>query len=181
MIVVEGPDGSGKTTLAKWIAENCGLEYRRAPTLSSETGPDDKAVFWFEDQLVGKTAEGGVYDRVFIISEPIYQLASPGRPLMRNERYMTAHLQRFLNTCKLLIFCLPPWETARDNMDADGRLTLQGVDREMFRKIHWMYSCQADLYKEAMFETVTIYDYTRMNKSHIEEAVYDLVLKPTAG
>lgn len=170
MIVVEGPDGSGKTTLAKWIEEEFSIEYRRAPTLSSEHGPDDEAVVWFENQM-DRDIEGGVYDRIFTISEPIYQLATPGRPLMRDEVYMGLALQKLWVKCDLLIFCLPPWADARQNLEDVNRLALQGVDVLALEKIHWAYNYQFQLFKECYFDRVTLYDYTSMTTAHIEEAI----------
>jgi len=175
MIVVEGPDGSGKTTLAKWIADEYDLDYRRAPTLSSTTGPDEEAATWFESQLSGDTGEGGVYDRVFVVSELLYQLATPGRQLMRSETQMTDSLMRFMNQVKLLIFCLPPWPVAKQNLYDHGRLQLKGVDENQLRKIHWAYEYICNLFKESLFEQVTLYDYTVMSKDHIKEAMDELV------
>lgn len=174
MIVVEGPDGSGKTTLAKWIAEEFDLEYRRAPTLSSESGPDDAAVTWFAQQLEADVSGGGVYDRVFIISEMLYQLATPGRPLMKDAKYMRQNLKRFHSVCDLLIFCLPPWEAAQKNLGDVGRLSLQGVDQLALEKIHWAYGYQYQLFAESYYERVTMWDYTVMSHDHIREAVVEL-------
>jgi len=174
MIVVEGPDGSGKTTLAQGIADGFELEYRRAPTLSSEHGPDEEALRWFEDQLGDGVGDDGVYDRVFVISEPIYQLASPGRPLMASTPRMQMMLQRLWVCCDLLIFCLPPWEVARQNLEDINRLALEGVDVLALEKIHWAYEYMFNLWKEAFFDRVTMYDYTSMTTDHIEEAVREL-------
>lgn len=171
MIVVEGPDGSGKTTLAELIADEFDLEYRRAPTLSSTTGPDEAAIDWFADQMRDSNGQGGVYDRLFVISEPIYQLATPGRPLMRDAAYMALALQKVWQKVDLLIFCLPPWEAAVKNLEDVGRAALHGVDRLQLEKIHWMYSYQYELFKQGFFELVTQWDYTRMSHDHIKEAV----------
>lgn len=178
MIVVEGPDGSGKTELCRYIAEEFGFEYRRAPSLSSTTGPDEAAVEWFAEQLQGDTGDNGVYDRVFIISEPIYQLATPGRPLLRDDKYMTMALRRFISQVDLLIFCLPPWETARQNLSNIGRDQLAGVDMLQLEKIHWAYGYQASMFARILYERVTLWDYTRMSHDHIREAVSELVRSP---
>lgn len=175
MIVVEGPDGSGKTELCNWIAEEFDLEYRRAPTLSSEKGPDDAVPTWWAEQLLGDTSDGGVYDRTFFISEPLYQLATPGRQLLRDRQFMALGLKRLWSQCDLLIFCLPGWEVERQNLEDVNRLALQGVDSLQLEKISWAYAYQYQLFAECYYERVTLWDYTRMTHDHIREAIGELV------
>ena len=175
MIVVEGPDGTGKTTLAQQLADEFELEYTRAPHLSSETGPTDgdAIVTWWERQF--KLKKPRIYDRSFYISEPIYQMAQHERDLIvDNKRYDTGFF-RLVNKLDLLIFCHPPWAVARQVLEDEGRLSLQGVDIHVLEKIHWLYGVMIDHWMEILFERVTMYDWTSMTTDHIKEAVGEIV------
>lgn len=174
IIVVEGPDGSGKTTLALWIAQKYGLEYTRPPAdlLSSSEGPSPGLVEWWENELGSSASKDRVYDRTFYVSEVLYAQAQKDRPLMcPDPERMTRGLADFIHRVDLLIFCLPGWQVERQNLDDVGRLSLQGVDQEQLEKISWAYEYMHYLFSELMFERCTVYDYTTMTLSHIEEAV----------
>jgi thymidylate kinase len=176
MIVLEGPDGSGKTTLAEELCREFGLKYTRAPHLSSETGPTDgdAIVEWWERQLKLKKKDK-IYDRTFYISEPIYQMAQGKRDLIVDNKRYDAGFFKFTNKVDLLVFCLPPWETTRQTLSDDNRLALEGVDVHMLRKVHWLYGVMASHWMEILFERVSVYDYTSMTNQHIKEAVGELV------
>src|SRR5215472_10794451 len=88
MLIVEGPDGGGKTTLAHAIADAYDLTYMRPPPelLSSSLGPGPGSglhEWWVEQmRLPEKEHTRNVYDRCFFISEAIYQMAQVDRDLI---------------------------------------------------------------------------------------------------
>jgi hypothetical protein len=168
MIVVEGPDGAGKTELTRFIAEEFGLEYRRAPTLSSITGPDDEVAEWWVQQMAHDDGDG-VYDRSFLVSEFVYALATD-RPPIKDAQWMRHRLSMFWTVCDLLIFCLPPFDVQLENLNAVGRGRLIGVDEGRLRRISWAYEYLLELFKASMYERCTVWDYTSMNHDHIREA-----------
>ena len=177
MVVIEGPDASGKTTLAEELATEFGLEYCRAPYLSSEVGPlSDAIVDWWEKQL--RLKKPRVYDRCFYISEPIYQLAQPERKLIVDNQRYDAGWFKLVNKVDLLVFCLPPWPAARQVLDDSNRLALEGVNINQLEKIHWLYGVMASHWMEILYERVTFYDYTNMTNHHIKEAVGELTGAP---
>jgi hypothetical protein len=179
MIVIEGPDGSGKTTLAEELAEEFKLSYTRAPHLSSEHGPtSDMIVDWWEKQFRKTTHQRKIYDRSFYISEPIYQMAQPDRALIADNKRYDKGFFKLTNTVDLLIFCHPPWPVARQVLEDTNRLALEGVNVHMLEKIHWLYGVMISHWMEILFERVTIYDYTTMTTNHIKEAVGEIVAAP---
>ena len=97
--IIEGPDGAGKTTLAKRIAEKSGLPY-------VHMGPPDPAdpdlILAYRDRLV----EGGVIDRL-ALSERIYG------PLLRGEdrigdRGWDEIQNHMVAAGAVQVLCLPP-------------------------------------------------------------------------
>src|SRR5438105_13425965 len=129
-IIVEGPDGSGKTTLANKLSDVYDLMYRRPPaaTLSSTHGPGDGLVEWWGSEL-GKTPSHlnhGVYDRCFFISDPIYQQAQSDRPLLLSGHELVRGIMRLWNVEPIIIFCLPPFEVQLANVKRDERERLVG-------------------------------------------------------
>lgn len=161
MIIVEGPDNSGKTTLAQRISLATGFEYRRPPTLSSTEGPDGGVFDWWEDQLSLPPREHltAVYDRCTYISDPIYRLVS-GRPPLRNEQEMTNGLHQLFGVNPLIIFCLPSWEWSTRHHEEEHKagLGLSYANIDQLRVIHWAYRLNYTLWSEAFFENVWSWD-----------------------
>ena len=151
MIVVEGADGSGKTTLAEWICEETGREYRRPPqeVLSSTEGPTPALLDWWTEQLWLEQVQlkDGVYDRCVMISEPIYMPVMRPKPLYQpsdHERLM----RRFIEVQPLIIFCNPPWSAIKENFK---KHKLKGATIAKQAQIVWLYH-QAQFYWEEIFE-----------------------------
>lgn len=161
MIIVEGPDGSGKTTLAKHLAAELAREYKRAPTLSSTHGPDEAAMEWFEEEVGHKPRHyNAVYDRGFFVSELIYNLATPGRPLMADEARMFRGISQLVDADPIIIFCLPQWEISKRVIESDGRDRLEETSEDQLRKIHWAYTTYYTLWKNIHWERTFVYDFT---------------------
>jgi hypothetical protein len=157
MIILEGPDGGGKTHLANRICEEFDLEYMRYEGVSSTSGPDGPAIIeWWDDQISSNKQK--VYDRCFYISEPIYQLATPHRELIAAPVTMIHGILRLTNFTPLTIFCIPPWEAAIANVSQRERL--EGVDDLALKKIHWAYHVAYALWSEALYHNVSHWDYT---------------------
>lgn len=160
MIIVEGPDGTGKTVLAKQLAAVFGLEYRRPPTLSSTEGANDGVYQWWREQILLPAAEttNVIYDRCFFISDPIYRLVS-GKPPLQDDSTIRHDLHRLLSHDPVVIFCHTDWEIAKANIDKEDRGKLSYMDDEHARVVHWAYVTTSILWKEALWNEVTTYNY----------------------
>lgn len=170
--MVEGPDGGGKTQLANRICEKFDLTYMRYPGISSSTGPDGAGIVeWWDDQIAANKQR--VYDRCFYISEPIYQLATPGRPLIASPTVMIHGTLRLCNFTPLTIFCIPPWEAAIANVGQRERL--EGVDDAALEKIHWAYSVAYALWSEALYHNVAHWDYTLHDEELMLEQIEEYI------
>jgi len=137
MLIVEGPDGTGKTTLAQAIAEAHDMEYRRAPSLSSLNGADWEVYDWWKQQI-RENNPNAVYDRCFFISELVYQLATHERELIVTAKDMCYGLQDLWLKDTHWIFANTSWLTASVNI-AQQPKKLKGVSILDLEKIHWAY------------------------------------------
>lgn len=115
MILLEGPDGAGKTSLLKAMVNRWDLDVM--PRFAGTHGPkDDLYRRVYEDQVSRAVKRCAIYDRHPLISEYIYGPAM-GRgisteflwPSARQMRHQLAH-------DALLILCLPPLEEVKKNI-----------------------------------------------------------------
>jgi GTPase SAR1 family protein len=150
VIVVEGPDGAGKTTLAKRICEETNREYRRPPqeVLSSTTGPTPELLDWWHEQLFAPQAvlKEGVFDRCMMISEPIYMAVTRPRPLIQPHQMIGLN-RKFVDLAPLIIFCFPGWGEIKKNLQDEDRAQLKGA-RSLgdHAKILWLYYMAREMY-----------------------------------
>ncbi len=177
MILVEGPDGAGKTTLAKQIAAEFDIEYRRPPAaaLSSTDGPSEKLIDWWQGQLEDKTLR--VHDRTMYLSDVIYATVVGDRtPLCSTLEYLQG--MNVLQTSWLTIFCLPDFKTIYDNVEAarkEGR-HLKGLDGVKVYNHWYLYQTMAYLWAQGAHpENVYVYNYPIEDGEGIFEWLNDRV------
>lgn len=156
MIVVEGPDGSGKSTLVKWICKQFNLkEGQRSEKDRDKIYLTTRADTWraLHDECLA-TAPPRVWDRMGPYSDPIYSLR--GIPSVRPCAFTPSEVKMFHNFMTnthfgLLILCLPPLQVVQANAAKEHQL--EGVvDRT------------ADIwhdYKLMHRGGTLVYDYTR--------------------
>jgi hypothetical protein len=159
MIVVEGPDGAGKTTLVKQLVEDFGLSLApRVVSAQAERMVDLKE--WTEENLrLGWQAR--VFDRFNLISDPIYRACLPTKT-WDEQMYATGWwydaITRFYALKPIIIYCLPPIETAVFNVQ-------HGVDdnsvvQEEIMSIYYSYVARSAI--DMAHRNAYYFDYTRM-------------------
>jgi len=111
MIILEGCDGTGKTTLAKRLAEDLGLAYAK------KSVPDGDP---FQDYLktIGESKSDVVYDRLYM-GEEVYPQVKPNRiPLSKGKKHM---LERLINSKGgLVILCEATDEQIKHTFETRG-------------------------------------------------------------
>lgn len=152
MIIVEGPDGAGKSTLVKeicerfnlWVGERAVKDRKR---LYEVTRQDTYSAM--AEELRGN-APPKVWDRLFF-SEMVYA------PIVGRECEFTSEEQYFIRRFMELIdcpiiLCHPPYQTVVDNALKDEQM--DGVN-ENIEKIFW------DYLRLKWPRQVRYYDYTQ--------------------
>ena len=118
MIVLEGPDGSGKTSLLQNLVAHFKLpQHERACTSS---GPIDEVARWaHKDVTTLHTQPLSIYDRHPLISEYTYANAIPERAVRPDfvSGWAPKLLQQFSQSV-LLIMCIPPFSEVVKNVRA---------------------------------------------------------------
>lgn len=93
-IVLEGPDNTGKTTLAKWLSARLQLPYIKSP------GPIVDELDMANRMLRFMSAPATIYDRFAAISEPLFGSAY-GRPSFRIDHMV----ELFYELEPVVIYC----------------------------------------------------------------------------
>ena len=166
MIIVEGPDGAGKTTLINRLASE--LDLPVAPRVVSK---DAEAMVDLKDWTEKNLMEGfqaTIFDRHRLISEPIYGpiLRDTPEPGFDDPYWFINMMYNLYDLEPIIIYCLPPYEVVYNNVkyDPDNKVVAGGLQ---MRLIWGAY------YNKAVTEVVhrplhtMIYDYTQQYSSNV--------------
>lgn len=162
MIIIEGPDGAGKSTLVQYIEDEYGLT-REPRAVSSEAESIVPIGEWIEAQL--RMGFGlRLYDRFALISSPHYAML-PNRTFvdpmfdmvwLRNMHHWFDRLD------PVVIYCLPPMEVVKANverMDNSGGKILPHIET-----IYILYHCYAARHYGT---SCMVWDYTNPDYSRL--------------
>ena len=131
ILILEGPDGSGKSTLSQMIQDELGYDVSPRVVSKQATAMTDLKK-WVDDNL-DEGLQPRIYDRHRLISETIYG------PILResaNEGFdqlpwLGPRLRRFYNMKPLIIYCLPPLAEVKKNIanDPDNEVVKNHIDQ----------------------------------------------------
>lgn len=137
-IIIEGPDGSGKSTLVEHFSKELGLPiHTRA--VDSRKGPIMPLAEWVDKDISMDWDHPWIYDRYPTISEPIYGKLVRGRvqPPFANESYLS-NVNEVLYATALVVWCLPNLPTVRENVRNNRTDQMPGVVANIAR-VHQAY------------------------------------------
>jgi len=137
MIVVEGPDGCGKTTLVNQISVDCRLRVGARNTADRDNIWKTSKQDTYE--ALAEAVEGNeapvVWDRLGPFSDPVYSRVLGHPPQFKSEEIQfTSAIFKALR-CPIII-CIVPLEVAQGNAETTHQM--KGV-HENFAHIHGKY------------------------------------------
>lgn len=163
MIIVEGCDNSGKTTLVNRLSE----ELRLLSIINREKPPNREYIFHYVATMTFLSSQySTIFDRWPSISEPIYG------PICRNRYLLESEDLTFLHTSvsrisPLVIYCRPKDSTILDFGDRpqmggvieNGDKLIRGYDVEMLRVARFLqvvnYDYEHDSYQSIFDQVLT--------------------------
>lgn len=155
-IIIEGPDGAGKTTLAKVLCSALSMDYHHE-------GPPPQGVKPYDHyrNVYRELTHPTVIDR-FHLGEIVYG------PLLREKSGLAPaevfELNRIIEARNgRVIVCLPPWETCLENNEAKW-------DKELIQDeitLHAAYDAWAVLVRNPTLFTGRVYNYTAMEANRV--------------
>ena len=159
MIVVEGPDGAGKTQLVMRLCQQFQMSVEPR-VVDSSTNPIGGISLkqWVDEDLLA-WPRAAIYDRHRLISEPIYAPIMRGRLAdgFEDSIWFIRQLGHFWKARPLVIYCLPPVEEVVRNVtrsDTDNEAVCKAISG-----IYWMY--HANYCQNAARANVIVWDYTQ--------------------
>lgn len=163
MIIVEGPDGAGKTTLISRLTSGILYDVSIGPRASHSTnGPVDDLSRWVDTNLLSwGHSELKIYDRYPLISEPIYGSIIRGEV---DSHFTDKWLRHRLNTFRsmtFVIWCIPPLKVVRANVTVSDHETPTQMDG-VAMNIDAIWSLYA-MHAQMWIGPAMIYDYTKSN------------------
>lgn len=166
MLIVEGPDGAGKTTLVERLSKDLEM-YVMPRVVSKDAEPMTDLVQWVHDDVTSGLKRA-LYDRHRLISEPIYGPVLRGRmePGFDNIRWLRDYQRKFRELEPFVIFCLPPIASVLNVVDGDDdNQVVQGH----IELIYWLYHNMAALWPTPS----AVWDYTTQESTYRGSTKYD--------
>jgi len=157
-IIVEGPDGAGKTSLIRVLEQKLGLTVEPKVVNEDMTTTVDLKQ-WVEDDNNRDNDGRVLYDRHRLISECIYgAVFRPNTPSPGFDSYdwLAMELGIFYSRQPYIVYCLPPLETIQRNVWQDEtNMTVRADIDQIYA--HYRVRAAIDHYHTP----ISVWDYTK--------------------
>lgn len=173
MIIVEGPDGAGKSGLVRRLSRDLQLEV--APRASdSVEGPVKNLRQWAFADVNSWTSKPWplLYDRHPLVSEYIYGPVCRGEVAEGLTHPTMFPLRQKFSRLSLLVLCLPPYEEVVENVHRNSDKQMPGVV-EHIGQIWGLY----DSWIKNWNGNMVLYDYTAVPSELSIKGTYSSVIR----
>lgn len=160
MILLEGPDKAGKSTLALHLSEALGL-----PISPKAVDPDMRSVVDIAHYIETTLAAGfqlKIFDRFAMISGPIYGAALgmvPPNDIFKRGPALLHWLEKLREVKPLVVYCLPPAHVVEENTLRSGT----AKELRVWETVYWAYWMKAHQDLAEKTRLVVFHDYTVEN------------------
>jgi hypothetical protein len=156
LIIIEGPDGAGKTTLCEHLSATYNLPIKEW-NIPREELRDNPAPRYWEALQDAFSNTIYIHDRLFF-SSLVYGPVLDGKDQLTREDAATARRVIYALACPIVL-CMPPRDVVTENIKKNKQL--EGVDT----KIGDIYDAYQLLFGDGGFAGYTLwYDYTQSMK-----------------
>lgn len=167
MIILEGPDGGGKSTMVKQIQEM--YDFPVAERAVSSRGVGQTEIRRYVEEHLRLGYRDILLDRFALISGPIYGALTgmePPNDVFKDLGWMAYAESLFLNVKPLVIYCLPPIDVVAQNIeaDADSRSVVKSDDD--VELIYYQYAARAA--RDISVGVGMTYDYTHSSPQQLK-------------
>lgn len=158
MIVLEGPDGAGKTRLAQRLCFDLDV-----PIVPKAVNGQAEAVVDLDHWVEQSIAEGWgkrIYDRHALISELVYSPAmdKPWKAPFHHRGWVQNQLARFYALEPFIIYCLPPFEVVWENtLKDDDSVVVQ--NEAVMTRVYKLYEARMAVDLAISKSTTRLWDY----------------------
>lgn len=155
MIILEGPDGAGKTRLALRLSEELQVPINPKVVQADMSTEVDLAA-WCRAQM-GDWPRPVIYDRFPLISEFVYGpvFKHDIRPAFKNYSDLYWLHQQFAQHDPVVVYCLPPIDEVLSNINREDTDN-EAVRGTAIAGVYWNYFNQA-----ARSTPQLVWDYTQ--------------------
>lgn len=154
MLIIEGPDGAGKTTLIDKIEKR--LKVIREPRAVSHDAVPLTSMGQYTLRELDRGFGMRVYDRFNLISSPFYAMLD--NPTFREEmldpEWLRDAWQKFRNVSPMIIICLPPIEVVKENVWNDGTSKVTWPHIDLIWKLYHSFAASYPFVSQ-------VWDYTQ--------------------
>jgi hypothetical protein len=134
MIIIEGPDGAGKTTLVEHLSKKYDIPVAER-VVDKDTKPMNTNLKQWTETNLKRGLQWMIFDRHRLISEPIYCNAMGRAPHegFDDIEWLTGRMIDFTRIHPFIVYCLPPYETVVANLEDDlDNQTIFGYIRQIY-------------------------------------------------